>query len=502
MHNSSLRNHLAFIPDENKERPIVAFFDLDRTLIAGYSILMLAKAKLSRGTTDTELRETLHVITQVLQTRKENDATYHRLVRTTARSLKGVAEATLIELGEEAFRRDISNMIYAEAIAIIEAHRAAGHHLVIVTAASRYQVEPVARALGIDNFCCSKLLVADGVFSGETESPLCYGEGKTFAAQQVCADLGAKLTDAWFYTDSSDDLPLLERVGNPVAANPSAELEKVARQRLWKILNFTSRGRPTRQSMLHTAATLGGLTSFATLGSVSSRLGIPEKLYRRALKQLLGNLGSALAGLTYEIDGADNLIHKGPAIYIINHQSLLDAVVVARLLDENVVPLVKSEIQSNPVIGPLLRQAGTIFVDRANPNPRDDVRKAMGVLANGSSLLIAPEGTRSQLGEIAPFKRGAFMLARKSNVPVIPLVLHNVKDALPRGGIFIRPAKIRVSAFPALYPSDMKSADELCSKLESLYCDVLQKSDATLLPYPVIKRLRERTTGPVQKKAA
>jgi putative phosphoserine phosphatase/1-acylglycerol-3-phosphate O-acyltransferase len=161
------------------------------------------------------------------------------------------------------------------------------------------------------------------------------------------------------------------------------------------------------------------------------------------ITQTIGEIGGSFAGIDLEVEGAENLKRNQPAIFIFNHQSMLDAMVLAHLLRRDVVALCKKEMADNPLVGPLLRTTDTIFVNREKRDQSKLLRQALGVLEEGRSLVISPEGTRSTLGEIQPFKHGAFYLAKKAGVPVIPIVLHNVKDALPNGGLLIRPTNVR-----------------------------------------------------------
>jgi putative phosphoserine phosphatase/1-acylglycerol-3-phosphate O-acyltransferase len=105
------------------------------------------------------------------------------------------------------------------------------------------------------------------------------------------------------------------------------------------------------------------------------------------------------------------------------------------------------------------------------------------VLDSGRSLVIAPEGTRSTLGDIQPFKHGAFYMARKAGVPIVPIVLHNVKDALPKGGMVIRPATIRVTALEPIAAESIRSVRQACTDLEERYIELLGKSALAALPY-------------------
>ncbi|MDO8860863.1 HAD-IB family hydrolase [Haliea sp. E1-2-M8] len=478
-----LEQHLSTITKAG-ESGAVAFFDLDGTLIAGYSILALALETARAGLGRGELRQSVKMIRDTLgQRRRESGGNYHRLVRCLSRALAGISEDSLRRLGEQACQRHLARSLYREAISLVEAHRAAGHKLVIVTAASHYQVEPIARLLGIEEICCTRLEVLEGRFTGKVISPMCYGEGKALAARRVARREHTGLEQCWFYTDSSADLPLLKVVGHPVAVNPSDSLGAHARSQRWPQLHFASRGLPDIESLLRTTLTGQAVTATALVGAIGKRLGLPRFANANRVTQLLGDLGSGFAGLEFDIEGAEHLQQRRPAIFVFNHQSMLDAMVLAHLLRRDVVPFCKQEMSGVPVLGPLLQQVGTIFVDRQAQNQSAVLQEAQAVLASGRSLVIAPEGTRSTLGHIQPFKHGAFFLARKAGVPIVPIVLHNVKDALPKGGFLIRPATIRVSVLPPLEPSAMGSVRDVCSSLEARYSSLLGVSRVAALPH-------------------
>ncbi|MBN7799004.1 HAD-IB family hydrolase [Parahaliea mediterranea] len=476
--------HLGSIEQAPGNRPGVAFFDLDGTLIAGYSIIALAWETARHGAGRGELRQSLKVMRDLLRQRARGSGTnYHRLVRRVTRSLAGISEQSLAELGERAYHNTLARSLYREAIALVEAHRAAGHHLVIVSAASQYQIEPIARVLGIEDICCTRLEVVDGTFTGKVITPMCYGEGKSLAARRIARRHKVALDDCWFYTDSSADLPLLKEVGHPVTVNPSDRLAALARSHQWPQLDFASRGKPSLESLLRTLLTVEAVAATTVAGALGRRLGLKPFTNVNRMTQLLGDVGSGFAGLDFEVEGMDHLNNSRPAIFTFNHQSLLDSLVLAHLLRRDVVPLVKREMAGNPLVGPLLRQAGTIFVDREDKDQARVLQSALEVLQGGRSLLIAPEGTRSTLGNIQPFKAGAFFLAKKAKVPVVPIVLHNVKDALPKGGYLIRPATIRITVLPPVHPRDMGSVRQTCHAIESQYCELLGRSPVASLPF-------------------
>ena len=493
MVNNALEQHLKAVEDGAGGRAAVAFFDLDRTLIAGYSIVAMAWERIRQGVSRGELRQSMKILRDVLRQKSntkgsQSGDSYQRLVRRLTESLEGVPEDSLRSLGEQAYHSTIAKGLYREAIALIEAHRAAGHHLVIVSAASRYQVEPIARVLGIKEICCTQLEVIDGKFTGKTIAPLCFGEGKTMAARRVCRRVKASLKDCWFYTDSSDDLPLLRKVGNPVAVNASDKLSVHARANNWPQLNFESRGLPSLETLMRTLLTVQTLAATTAICAMGKRFKIGRISNANRMTQLLGGVGSGFAGLDLEIEGAEHLTKERPAIFIFNHQSLLDSLVMAQLLRQDVVALCKKEMGDNPLVGPLLRQVDTIFVEREEKDQSAVLKKALKVLAGGRSLVIAPEGTRSTLGDIQPFKHGAFFLAKKAKVPVVPIVLHNVKDALPKGGFLIRPTTIRVTVLPPMNPGAMGGVRHACEKMEQAYSRVLANSKIAALPYGVMAK--------------
>lgn len=487
MSTTALVNHLHTVGSDCGDKPVVAFFDLDRTLIAGYSIVAIARERIRHGLTRGDLKESALILKELVRQQRSMDSGvkgpgYHRLVKTLTRSLQGVREETLKELGENAYHHSIARSLYSEAVSLIEAHRRAGHYLVIVTAATRYQVEPIAKVLGVDDICCTGLEVENGVFTGNTLAPLCYGEGKAMAARRVCKRQHASLGNCWFYTDSIDDLPLLRKVGHPVAVNASEKLAAHAKKQQWPAINFATRGMPSIETVVRTLLTMQTVAMTTAACAVGNRLGLGKIASSNFITQVIGGVGSGFAGIDLEVEGAAHLEREAPAIFIFNHQSMLDTMVLAHLLKRDVVALCKQEMASNPLVGAMLKQAGTIFVDRQEADQTRVLKQSLEVLGSGRSMIIAPEGTRSTLGEIQPFKHGAFYLAKKARVPVIPIVLHNVKDALPKGGLLIRATTVRVTVMPPMHPAKMGGVRQACEHMEQQYSQVMGTSDIAALP--------------------
>ena len=142
-------------------------------------------------------------------------------------------------------------------------------------------------------------------------------------------------------------------------------------------------------------------------------MGIKKLAPPNLVTQMVGEIGSGFAGIDIEVEGAEHLTRNRPAVFIFNHQSMLDAMVLAHLLRRDAVAVCKKELATHPFTGALLRRANTLFVDRESANQSALLKESLDVLNSGRSLVISPEGTRSTLGEIQPFKHGAFYLAKK-----------------------------------------------------------------------------------------
>ena len=235
------------------------------------------------------------------------------------------------------------------------------------------------------------------------------------------------------------------------------------------MLEFCSRGKANLESVLRTALTANTVVTTAAAGAASLLLSrSPGKAVNR-MTSWLGDVGVAVAGLDFEISGLEHLESVRPAIFTFNHQSYLDSVVMAHLIRHDFVAFCKREVAKNRVLGPLLRAHGTIFVDRDQADQALCLRQAREALRNGKSLVIAPEGTRSATGELLDFKQGAFYLARRMKVPIVPVVLHNVSDALPKGRLLVRPATIQVSVMPPLWPEEIRSLRDAGDNLRERY---------------------------------
>ncbi|MEM8549040.1 MAG: HAD-IB family hydrolase, partial [Pseudomonadota bacterium] len=399
----TLREHLAELPAHTTGQTQLALFDMDRTLISGFSVLALLLEWVRDGSTSAR-----QIASEMLASRRTRSTSRLARYRQLVGILEGESDEHMRQLGELAFHRSVAASIFREARELVAAHRALGHEVGIITAATQYQVAPVARALGIEHIYCSELETIDGELTGKFVSDACYGEKKANAARRLARSLGASLNEAWFYTDSEDDLPLLRLVGFPVATNPSSTLAEEAVRRDWPTLRFCSRGKPSVETILRTVLTANSVLTAAAAGATSWLMSRDSVRAANKMTGWLGDVGAATAGLDFEISGTAHLESVRPAVFVFNHQSFLDSVVMAHLLRHDFVAMVKQEMAENRLLGPILRAHGTIFVDRSARDQSNCLTQARQAVADGKSLVIAPEGTRSPTGQVLQFKAGAF----------------------------------------------------------------------------------------------
>lgn len=144
----------------------------------------------------------------------------------------------LIRLRDEFVVEKIHPFITNAARELVEYHRARGDTLVVITATSDFVTRPIADLFGIEHLIATEVELVDGAFTGRIVGVPCFREGKVTKLREWMARTGGDLEGSWFYSDSRNDLPLLEQVDHPVAVNPDAVLEQEARRRNWPIHRF------------------------------------------------------------------------------------------------------------------------------------------------------------------------------------------------------------------------------------------------------------------------
>ena len=215
-----------------------------------------------------------------------------------------------------------------------------------------------------------------------------------------------------------------------------------------------------------------------TIGLLLWVLTLNKRKALNGMTYLLGWIGSIAAGLRLTIDGFNIIDNNRPAIFIFNHQSGIDPIILCRLLRKNIVGVAKIELKSHPVIGPLLSFGDTLFVDRDKKQSKIDVLdNANLILSHTLSVAISPEGTRSKHNELGLFRSGAFRLARRSNRPIVPIVILDSAKILPPRSFHMKPGRVHIKVLPPIYPEDWKDKhpNEMAETIRTVYIDELTR---------------------------
>ena len=208
-----------------------ALFDLDRTVLRIDTGTSWLRYQHRRGHTSTlGLARAAYWSLLYKMAWLDMEALATRLVADVA----GDDEAEMRAHARRWFDTDVAHEVAPSAYRAIVRHRAAGDVLALATGSTQYAAEPAAALLGIDHALCSRLEIEAGRFTGRLAA-LCFGRHKVTLAERFAADHGVDLARSTFYTDSINDLPLLERVGRRVVVNPDPKLAVLARRRGWQI---------------------------------------------------------------------------------------------------------------------------------------------------------------------------------------------------------------------------------------------------------------------------
>jgi HAD superfamily hydrolase (TIGR01490 family) len=234
-----------------------AFFDLDRTLMAGSSGYHFVRAAYERG-----------MISRRRMAGDAWDAVKFRLFGSTDAGTEKV-RARLGAYIEGVPVRDLQRLaprvlsgvlprLYPQMLEVAYEHQDAGRAVYICTAASHEMAGLLAYVLGFDGGIGSRSEVRDGVYTGREGGVFTYREGKAQAVRELAAKKGIDLVQSFAYSDSESDVPLLRAVGHPVAVNPDAALGRIARDEGWDVLRFDRLGRRLRIAGAALAAAAAG----------------------------------------------------------------------------------------------------------------------------------------------------------------------------------------------------------------------------------------------------
>jgi putative phosphoserine phosphatase / 1-acylglycerol-3-phosphate O-acyltransferase len=453
---------------------IGAFFDLDGTLVAGFTVAAVTKDRLRRR--EVGAAEFARMMQLALEYRLGRQQ-FENIIEGAVQSAKGRLAEDVEEMGDRVFEQSIVDLIYPEMRELVQAHQRRGHTVVLSSSALTMQAAPVARYLGIDHLVCNRFVVDEqGILTGEIERPVVWGTTKATSVQQFAAEHHIDLGLSYFYADGDEDLALMHLVGHPRPVNPGPGLARVAGRRGWPVLRFKSRDAGTPLARVRA---LAGAGSLAPLAAGALGIGLLTRNKRTGINFLTRfwpETVLALNGVKLNVTGAQNLIAQRPAVFLFNHRNNFDVFMVAALVKDNWTGIAKKELEANPIFGTIGKLLDAAFIDRA------DSAAAVAALGpveeaarKGLSILVAPEGTRLDTQAVGPFKKGAFRIAMATHLPIVPVVIRNSDSVAGRNATTLNPGTVDIAVLPPISVADWTLGDlgDKIEQVRSLYLELL-----------------------------
>jgi putative phosphoserine phosphatase/1-acylglycerol-3-phosphate O-acyltransferase len=461
--------------DASPEGPeIGAFFDLDGTLVAGFTVAAITRDRLRRR--EVGAAEFLHMMQLALEYRLGRRQ-FENVIEGAVRSAKGRLAEDVDEVGERIFRQSIADLIYPEMRELVRAHQRRGHTVVLSSSALTMQAVPVARYLGIEHVVCNRFVVDElGILTGEIERPVIWGTTKATSVQRFAAEHHVDLRSSYFYADGDEDLALMHLVGHPRPVNPGPALTKVAERRGWPILRFSSRGSGSPLARVRGLAAIGSLGPFAAGALGVGLLTRNKRTGVNFLTRYWPETVLTLNGVKLNVTGAGNLTAQRPAVFLFNHRNNFDVFMVAALVKDNWTGIAKKELESNPLVGPLGKLLDAAFIDRADAASAVAALKPIEEAARkGLSILVSPEGTRLDTQTVGPFKKGAFRIAMATGLPVVPIVIRNSDSVAGRNATTLNPGTVDIAVLPPVSVEDwtVRNLNERIEQIRACYVELL-----------------------------
>jgi 1-acyl-sn-glycerol-3-phosphate acyltransferase len=199
----------------------------------------------------------------------------------------------------------------------------------------------------------------------------------------------------------------------------------------------------------------------ASLVIIASLLGVPEgpdSIYQRTAR-LWARLLVRAAGVRTRVHGAEHVSDTVPRVYVANHVSWYDVFTVASVLPRWSF-VAKAELRKIPLFGKGAEAVGTVFIERQNRKAAFAIyERAAERIRDGASVVVCPEGTRGDEYALRAFKKGPFVLAIASQVPIVPVVVHGTRDVMPRGSWRVRPGDVDLHFLEPIPTAGLTYAD-------------------------------------------
>lgn len=214
----------------------LALFDLDNTLLAGDSDYLWGVFLVEKGLVDGELYEQANE--KFYRQYADGELDIHEFLNFSLNPLSQIPMQTLAALHEAFMDKHIRPLMTTLGAEKIAQHRELGDTTLIITATNRFVTGPIAQAFGVDDLIATEPEIVDGRYTGRVAGTPCFQQGKITRLQQWMAQHGETLEDSTFYSDSHNDLPLLQIVEQPVAVDPDEQLRQVAEGNGWPVISF------------------------------------------------------------------------------------------------------------------------------------------------------------------------------------------------------------------------------------------------------------------------
>ena len=235
-----------------------AFFDLDKTLMAGSSGMQFARVATRQGVVSRRQLSSWAVEHLRYRLRGTTDERTAEVLRVARELISGVSAKSVDRMGPEVMAA-ILPRVFPQMLDEVYAHQDAGRATFIVSAAGNGVVQSLAQVLGMDGGIGTRYEVdAEGNFTGRFEGPFVYGPGKVEAMEAFAAEHEIDLAASYAYSDSLSDLPMLRAVGHPVVVNPDPPLAEIAREEGWQAMRFERLGRRLVAVAVTLLATVAG----------------------------------------------------------------------------------------------------------------------------------------------------------------------------------------------------------------------------------------------------
>lgn len=439
-----------------------AFFDLDRTLLAGasgevFSSAMKAAGLVSRAIPGEKLLFSL--FNTIGETLPSMALARQAVVLARGKSRSAVQNAA------QAVAQQLADMVQPYAGVLFAEHRAAGRPIVLATTSPYDLVKPFADLLGFDDVVATQYSTgADGLYDGTLSGPFVWSSGKLAAVQNWADYHGVDLPDSFAYSDSFYDTPLLAAVGNPFVVNPDPRMVLMAAARRWPVIHLD---------------VAPGTPSASRVPSIPN-VGVEIQKLALALTHPL-----MFPYARFDISGVENIPATGPAIVCGNHRSYFDVAAMALVIAKTgrtVRFLGKKEVFDAPIIGQIASAMGGIRVERGTGSD-EPLKAAAEALEAGDIVAMMPQGTIPRgvafFDPVLKGRWGAARLAAMTKAPVIPVGIWGTEKVWPRNS---RLPNILNVLDPPLVTANVGAPVTLSRRSEDADTRRLMKAISALLP--------------------